>query len=46
MLIAVASDHGGFALKETVKEYLRQRGEVILPPIFFQKLADPPLTTP
>ncbi len=26
--------------------YLRQRGDVILPPIFFQKLADPPLTTP
>ena len=30
MLIAVASDHGGFALKETIKEYLRQRGEKIV----------------
>lgn len=27
MLIAIASDHGGYALKETVKEYLRERGE-------------------
>ena len=27
MLIAVASDHGGFALKETIKEYLRERSE-------------------
>ena len=30
MLIAIASDHGGFALKETVKEYLRDRGEKIV----------------
>ncbi|MCR5034303.1 MAG: ribose 5-phosphate isomerase B [Clostridia bacterium] len=30
MLIAVASDHGGFALKETIKEYLRERGEKIV----------------
>ena len=30
MLIAIASDHGGFALKETIKEYLRQRGEKIV----------------
>ena len=25
MIIAIASDHGGFALKETIKEYLRSR---------------------
>ena len=30
MLVAVASDHGGFALKEKVKEYLRQRGDKIV----------------
>ena len=30
MLIAIASDHGGFALKETIKEYLRERGEKIV----------------
>ena len=30
MLIAIASDHGGFALKETVKEYLRERGEKLV----------------
>ena len=28
MIIAVASDHGGFALKETIKEYLRTRQDV------------------
>ena len=26
MKIALAADHGGFALKETIKEYLRSRG--------------------
>ena len=26
MKIAVASDHGGFALKETVREHLKGRG--------------------
>ena len=26
MLIAIASDHGGFALKEEIKEFLRTRG--------------------
>ena len=30
MLVAVASDHGGFALKEKVKEYLRERGDKIV----------------
>ena len=30
MLIAIASDHGGFALKETIKEYLRERGDKIV----------------
>ena len=30
MLIAIASDHGGFALKETIKEYLRERGDNIV----------------
>ena len=30
MLIAIASDHGGYALKETIKEYLRERGEKIV----------------
>lgn len=30
MLIAIASDHGGFALKEKIKEYLRQRGDKIV----------------
>ncbi|MDD6190375.1 MAG: ribose 5-phosphate isomerase B [Firmicutes bacterium] len=28
MLIAIASDHGGFALKEKIKEYLREREDV------------------
>lgn len=27
MLIAIASDHGGYELKEKVKEHLRERGE-------------------
>ena len=26
MLLAIASDHGGFELKETIKEHLRERG--------------------
>lgn len=26
MIIAIASDHGGFALKNTVKEHLKERG--------------------
>ena len=26
MIIAIASDHGGYELKEKVKEYLRSRG--------------------
>lgn len=30
MLIAIASDHGGYELKETIKEYLRERGEKIV----------------
>ena len=30
MLVAVASDHGGYALKEKVKDYLRQRGDKIV----------------
>lgn len=30
MLIAIASDHGGFALKEEIKEYLRERGDKIV----------------
>ena len=28
MIIAIASDHGGFKLKETVKEYLRTRDDI------------------
>ena len=27
MLIAIASDHGGFELKEKIKDHLRERGE-------------------
>lgn len=30
MLIAIASDHGGYGLKEKVKEHLRERGEKIV----------------
>lgn len=30
MLIAIASDHGGYELKEKVKEHLRERGEKIV----------------
>ncbi|MCQ2546812.1 MAG: ribose 5-phosphate isomerase B [Clostridia bacterium] len=30
MLIAIASDHGGYELKEKVKEHLRDRGEKIV----------------
>lgn len=28
MIIAIASDHGGFALKEKIKEYLRNREDI------------------
>ena len=28
MIIAIASDHGGYALKEKIKEYLREREDV------------------
>ena len=28
MIIAIASDHGGYALKETIKEYLRTRSDI------------------
>ena len=28
MIIAIASDHGGYQLKETVKEYLRTRNDI------------------
>ena len=28
MLIAIASDHGGFKLKEAIKEYLRTRDDI------------------
>lgn len=28
MIIAIASDHGGFHLKETIKEYLRTRDDI------------------
>ena len=30
MKIAVASDHGGFALKELVKKHLEERGAEVL----------------
>ena len=30
MIIAIASDHGGFALKEAIKEYIRGRGDNIV----------------
>ena len=30
MLIAIASDHGGFQLKETIRKYLAERGEKVV----------------
>lgn len=30
MLIAIASDHGGFKLKETIRKYLAERGEKVV----------------
>ena len=30
MLIAIASDHGGFELKETIRKHLAQRGEKVV----------------
>ena len=30
MLIAIASDHGGFRLKETIRKYLAQRGDKVV----------------
>ena len=30
MLIAIASDHGGFRLKETIRKYLAERGEKVV----------------
>ena len=30
MLIAIASDHGGFRLKETIRKYLAEKGEKVV----------------